>query len=626
MPDSQPQAPAIRAARPPGTRRQRHRRSLSCGARLTDGRTVDVRLGGGRIEAVGTAGSLAHAAAPAPRVDLAGYLLLPAPAEPHAHGDTALTALSAGSDGPPRTTPRTSSAVRPRPRCSSSATARRHCARTYASATSQGLALAGGGAPGAAFAARARRSDGGRRAAAADRCRRGRRPGDAAGRGEDGRVRRRRLPRPRPRSRPGTWRRSWRSPRSTAAPSICTRTVTTRRGSPGSPPMAGGLRPGCRDRPVRRAGPAAARGGGSGRRPARRGRRHRGLPAPGRLQGAGTPAAAAVAGGARTAAARGRGAGRGRQRGAAGRANPVGRGDPLEAAYLLASHGEAASGGRVRRRVRGGPGGDGAARGPRRGGLPGGAAGGARRRSWRGRCRSRTAGSWCTEGGWWRVRARCASTATSTGTVGARPAAAVAGLTRALGRSRQAGQGPSGGLRAYGRGHAHCHRWRTRSDRAPAGAAARRARATRSRASSAIRSRRTTCGMRAPNRSSATWSRRRSRRSPRIWRARTRRSSRRARGRAAARPARRRWTAARRCSSPTRRNGRAYGATSWSPSMGADAALTEPPAGIDPVFDAYLRAKGAADDARTGARRPRLDDAAARSADERRGHGPRAAR
>ena len=32
-----------------------------CGARLADGRTVDVRLGGGRIEAVGTAGSLAAA-------------------------------------------------------------------------------------------------------------------------------------------------------------------------------------------------------------------------------------------------------------------------------------------------------------------------------------------------------------------------------------------------------------------------------------------------------------------------------------------------------------------------------------------------------------------------------------
>ncbi|MCW7946831.1 hydrolase [Streptomyces hygroscopicus] len=69
---------------------------LLCGARLTDGRTVDVRLGGGRIEAVGTAGSLATTAAGA-RVDLRGYLLLPAPAEPHAHSDTA---LSADGDGP----------------------------------------------------------------------------------------------------------------------------------------------------------------------------------------------------------------------------------------------------------------------------------------------------------------------------------------------------------------------------------------------------------------------------------------------------------------------------------------------------------------------------------------------
>ncbi|MGW3494173.1 amidohydrolase family protein [Streptomyces sp. NPDC001020] len=64
---------------------------LLCGARLTDGRTVDVRLGGGRIEAVGTAGSLATGGV-GTRVDLGGYLLLPAPAEPHAHGDTALSA------------------------------------------------------------------------------------------------------------------------------------------------------------------------------------------------------------------------------------------------------------------------------------------------------------------------------------------------------------------------------------------------------------------------------------------------------------------------------------------------------------------------------------------------------
>ncbi|MEU0376789.1 amidohydrolase family protein [Streptomyces cyaneofuscatus] len=69
------------------------------GARLTDGRAVDVRLSGSRIEAVGTAGSLT---ARGPRIDLRGYLLLPAPAEPHAHGDTALTADGVGpaSDHP----------------------------------------------------------------------------------------------------------------------------------------------------------------------------------------------------------------------------------------------------------------------------------------------------------------------------------------------------------------------------------------------------------------------------------------------------------------------------------------------------------------------------------------------
>ncbi|MFF0744569.1 amidohydrolase family protein [Streptomyces sp. NPDC004111] len=67
---------------------------LLSGARLTDGRTVDVRLSEGRIEAVGTAGSLsAHRAA---RVDLGGFLLLPAPAEPHAHSESALTADAAG--------------------------------------------------------------------------------------------------------------------------------------------------------------------------------------------------------------------------------------------------------------------------------------------------------------------------------------------------------------------------------------------------------------------------------------------------------------------------------------------------------------------------------------------------
>ncbi|GGQ06919.1 amidohydrolase family protein [Streptomyces mutabilis] len=90
MPDSQLQ-PSPSGSAGPGT-------LLLAGARLTDGRTVDVRLHGGRIEAVGTAGSLApaHACGPGTRVDLGGYLLLPAPADPHLHGDTALTAETPG--------------------------------------------------------------------------------------------------------------------------------------------------------------------------------------------------------------------------------------------------------------------------------------------------------------------------------------------------------------------------------------------------------------------------------------------------------------------------------------------------------------------------------------------------
>jgi cytosine deaminase len=96
MPDSQPQPSHSSSGQTATTA------LLLCGARLTDGRTVDVRLGGGRIEAVGTAGSLASAGTggpdgPGSRVDLSGYLLLPAPAEPHAHSDTA---LSADGDGP----------------------------------------------------------------------------------------------------------------------------------------------------------------------------------------------------------------------------------------------------------------------------------------------------------------------------------------------------------------------------------------------------------------------------------------------------------------------------------------------------------------------------------------------
>ncbi|MFE0689558.1 amidohydrolase family protein [Streptomyces sp. JH002] len=68
------------------------------GARLADGRTVDVRLTGERVEAVGTPGSLPATAPGVQRLDLTGYLLLPAPAEPHAHHDTALTS---GCPGPP---------------------------------------------------------------------------------------------------------------------------------------------------------------------------------------------------------------------------------------------------------------------------------------------------------------------------------------------------------------------------------------------------------------------------------------------------------------------------------------------------------------------------------------------
>ncbi|MEW2120142.1 amidohydrolase family protein [Streptomyces sp. NPDC005474] len=94
MPDSQPQPHHSSSSSPSPASAGDPAALLLCGARLTDGRTVDVRLGGGRIEAVGTVGSLSAYAA---RVDLSGYLLLPAPAEPHGHGDTA---LSADADGP----------------------------------------------------------------------------------------------------------------------------------------------------------------------------------------------------------------------------------------------------------------------------------------------------------------------------------------------------------------------------------------------------------------------------------------------------------------------------------------------------------------------------------------------
>lgn len=95
MPDSRPRPPDDHTA---DAVNGRESSALTlCGARLADGRVVDVRLGGSRIEAVGTAGSLS---APCARIDLRGHLLLPAPAEPHAHSDTALTADGAGPGAP----------------------------------------------------------------------------------------------------------------------------------------------------------------------------------------------------------------------------------------------------------------------------------------------------------------------------------------------------------------------------------------------------------------------------------------------------------------------------------------------------------------------------------------------
>lgn len=59
------------------------------GVRLATGQVADVRLHGQKIERIGAPGTLPSTAQ---RLDLSGYLLLAAPAEPHAHLDTALTA------------------------------------------------------------------------------------------------------------------------------------------------------------------------------------------------------------------------------------------------------------------------------------------------------------------------------------------------------------------------------------------------------------------------------------------------------------------------------------------------------------------------------------------------------
>src|SRR5947207_212154 len=58
---------------------------------LADGAPSDVRVRGDRIEAVAPAGELAPLAGEQV-LELSGYLLLPAPVEPHAHLDKAFTA------------------------------------------------------------------------------------------------------------------------------------------------------------------------------------------------------------------------------------------------------------------------------------------------------------------------------------------------------------------------------------------------------------------------------------------------------------------------------------------------------------------------------------------------------
>jgi len=60
-------------------------------ATLADGSVVDVVIAGGTVTAVGSAGSAVPAADPAAELDLTGFLLLTAPAEPHAHLDKALS-------------------------------------------------------------------------------------------------------------------------------------------------------------------------------------------------------------------------------------------------------------------------------------------------------------------------------------------------------------------------------------------------------------------------------------------------------------------------------------------------------------------------------------------------------
>ena len=62
---------------------------LLSGVRLVSGQVVDVSLRGGKVRAIQAPGTLPPAAE---GLDLRGYLLLPAPAEPHQHLNDALTA------------------------------------------------------------------------------------------------------------------------------------------------------------------------------------------------------------------------------------------------------------------------------------------------------------------------------------------------------------------------------------------------------------------------------------------------------------------------------------------------------------------------------------------------------
>jgi cytosine/creatinine deaminase len=82
--------PHARRGPPPGLT------MLLRGARRADGPAADVRLAGDRVERLAPAGEL-EPRADEEALDLDGYVLLPAPAEPHAHLDKALSAELVGA-------------------------------------------------------------------------------------------------------------------------------------------------------------------------------------------------------------------------------------------------------------------------------------------------------------------------------------------------------------------------------------------------------------------------------------------------------------------------------------------------------------------------------------------------